>query len=59
MDDRILEVAGRVEQGDLDPHSAKVVISALQWRASKLKPKVYGEKVAAEITGNGARNAKG
>lgn len=33
----------------------KVKISAFQWRAAKLKPKSYGEKVTNEITGaNGA-----
>lgn len=43
MDDRILEVAGKTERDEIDPQAARVVISALQWRASKLKPKVYGD----------------
>lgn len=51
MDDRILSVADRTERGELDPQAAKVVISALQWRAEKLKPKVYGNRVTQEHTG--------
>ena len=45
MDDRILEVAEKVERGELNPHAGKVVISAFQWRAEKLKPKRYGNRL--------------
>ena len=45
MDDRILEVAEKVEKGELDPKAGSVVISAFQWRASKLAPKKYGDKI--------------
>jgi len=41
MDDKILAVAEKVENGTLDPKAGSVVISAYQWRASKLKPKKY------------------
>jgi hypothetical protein len=51
MDDRILEVAQKVEDGKLDPKAGSVVISAYQWRASKLKPKKYGDKQAIEHSG--------
>jgi len=51
MDDRILEVAQKVEDGALEPKAGSVVISALQWRASKLKPKKYGDKLQTEISG--------
>ncbi|MDR5729427.1 MAG: hypothetical protein RB191_18595 [Terriglobia bacterium] len=44
MDDKILEVAEKVEQGTLDPKAGSVVISAYQWRASKLAPKKYGDR---------------
>jgi hypothetical protein len=43
MDERILEVAARCEAGEIDPHAAKVVISAYQWRAARLSPRVYGD----------------
>jgi len=29
----------------MDPNSARVVLSAYQWRAAKLAPKKYGEKI--------------
>ena len=51
MDDRILEVAEKVENGVLDAKAGSVVISAFQWRAAKLKPKKYGERLQAELTG--------
>lgn len=43
MDDRILDVANKVESGELEPRAGSVVLSALQWRAEKLKPKKYGK----------------
>lgn len=48
MDDRILEVADNVESGKLAPDAARVVLGALQWRAAKLKPKKYGERIDIE-----------
>lgn len=51
MDDRILSVAERTEAGALNPKAARVVIGALQWRAAKLKPKVYGEKIDHSVSG--------
>ena len=44
MDDRILEVAQKVENGELEPRAGSVIISAFQWRAAKLKPKKYGDR---------------
>lgn len=49
MDDLILEVAN-----NCTPETAqadRVKISAYQWRASKLKPKKYGDKQQVEHTG--------
>lgn len=43
MDERVLDVANRTEAGTLAPDAARVVLSALQWRAAKLKPKKYGD----------------
>lgn len=43
MDDRILAVADSCDESNA--HSSKVKISAYQWRASKLAPKKYGDKV--------------
>lgn len=45
MDDRILGVMEQVEKGYMNPDAGRLLISAMQWRASRLKPKRYGDKV--------------
>lgn len=53
MDDKIIEVAEACTPDTWK--SDKVKISAYQWRASKLAPKKYGDKITQEHTGaNGA-----
>lgn len=49
MDDLILETANRVEEDNAQ--SARVKIMAYQWRAARLKPKVYGDKLELEHSG--------
>lgn len=44
--DDIIETEGKLEQGIMDPQTARVLISSKQWRASKLAPKKYGDKLA-------------
>lgn len=51
MDERILELSNKVADGALDPNAARVAIQAFQWRASKLRPKVYGDKQVIEHEG--------
>jgi hypothetical protein len=46
MDDKILEEAERTNE--LNAAAQRVKIAAYQWRAAKLKPKRYGDKVAHE-----------
>jgi len=53
MDDRVLENINAVETGRMAPDAARVAISALQWRAGKLKPKKYGDTSRLEHTGEG------
>lgn len=54
-DDRIQEIVDGVLKGKIDPHAARVAIGGLTWRASKLKPKVYGDRQQLEHSGpNGA-----
>lgn len=49
MDDMILDEAEKATPETA--HVAKVRISAYQWRAAKLQPKKYGEKVQQEHSG--------
>ena len=42
MDDKIMDAA---DKAGVDPQAARVRIDAYKWRASKLAPKRYGEKL--------------
>ena len=52
MDDKILQIANGVLAKRIDPNAARVAIAAFQWRAEKLKPKVYGARKAFEVSGD-------
>lgn len=43
MDDKILETADNCTEADYQ--SSRVKINAYQWRASRLKPKQYGDRI--------------
>lgn len=47
--DEIRELAQKVERGKLDPNAGRVAIDALKWIASKLKPKVYGDRSQVDV----------
>lgn len=49
LDDDINEVVQEVRSGALEPQAAQVIIRANQWRAGKMKPKVYGEKQVVDV----------
>lgn len=52
MDDKIIEAAEACDEENYQ--STKVKISAYQWRASKLAPKKYGDKLAHTGENGGA-----
>ena len=49
MDDKILDTADATHEGNAQ--ASRVKIAAYQWRASKLKPKKYGEKLDLNVAG--------
>ena len=49
--DRMAMLEKDVISGAVDPQAARVVFSSKQWRASKLAPKKYGERVTNEHVG--------
>jgi hypothetical protein len=49
MDDMVLDIIGEVDEDNAQ--AMKVKLSAIQWRASKLNPKKYGDKIQQEVTG--------
>lgn len=48
--DKINDIAGKVERGEMDPNAARVAIDAYKWSSGKRKPKKYGDK--QEVTHN-------
>lgn len=48
--DDLAEIEDRTLSGELDPAAARVVLASKQWRASKLAPKKYGDKL--DLTGD-------
>ena len=46
------QIEGDVLKGAVDPHAARVVLSSMQWRASKIAPKKYGDKQQVEHSGS-------
>jgi hypothetical protein len=49
--DNITDIAAQTLKGTHDPQSARVAMDGYKWVASKLKPKVYGDKLDL-TTGN-------
>ncbi len=43
--DKIDDICEKVEGGDLDPQSARVIIDALKWQAGKEDQSRYGDKL--------------
>ena len=48
--DKCHEIEQGVLNGEIAPDAARVVISSVQWRASKLKSKIYGDKTQIDAT---------
>jgi len=50
--DRMETVEEQVSAGTMDSHAARVVLDSMRWRASKLAPKVYGDRLDVSVTDN-------
>ena len=48
--DRMEAVEEAVSAGEMDSHAARVVLDSMRWRASKLAPKVYGDRLDVQVT---------
>ena len=49
--DRMQEIEARLEDEDIDPHSARVLLDSMKWRLAKQLPRSYGDRTAVEVTG--------
>lgn len=47
--DDIAAVRERMLAGELTPEQARVAIDSLKWSAGKRKPKVYGDRIQADV----------
>jgi hypothetical protein len=43
--DGMADIEQKIEDGELKPDAARVILDSQRWRAEKLKPKAYGSKV--------------
>ena len=48
--DRMEAVEEAVSAGEMDSHAARVVLDSMRWRASKLAPKVYGDRLDVQVS---------
>jgi hypothetical protein len=51
--DEMEDIEDRTISGEIHPVAARAVLSSKQWRAAKLAPKRYGDKIEHEHTGKG------
>ena len=49
---RMGDVEEAVSAGTMDSHAARVVLDSMRWRASKLAPKVYGDRLDVSVSDN-------
>lgn len=45
-------IEDKVTVGSMDSHAARVVLDSMRWRASKLAPKVYGDRLDVSVSDN-------
>jgi len=48
LQEDMADIEDRTLSGEIDPAAARVVLGSKQWRASKLAPKIYGDKQQVE-----------
>lgn len=43
--EEIQDIEAKVQSGEIDPQAGRVLIDSKKWRAGKMKPKKYGDRV--------------
>lgn len=49
MHSRVLDLVDKLENEEIDARAGKVIFESLKWIASKMRPKVYGERIEQHI----------
>ena len=52
LDDDIAGVVEEIRNGTLDANAGRVIVWAHQWRAAKMRPKRYGDKIDHKLSGS-------
>ena len=52
LDDDIAGVVEEIRNGTLDANAGRVIVWAHQWRAAKMRPKRYGDKIDHKHSGS-------
>jgi hypothetical protein len=52
-EDRIDGILEKIETGEIDPASARVMIDTIKWKMAKENPKVYGDSSKVDVTSGG------
>lgn len=52
LEEDMADIEDKTLSGKVDPVAARTVLSSKQWRAAKLAPKKYGEKLDMHVTGS-------
>ena len=52
--DKINKVLKYLEDGKIDPQTARVIIDTEKWKASRFYPKLYGDKTEIELNSTSA-----
>lgn len=52
VDEEIDLILTEIRSGELDAPAGRVLIDTLKWKASKYYPKMFGDKIHQELTGN-------
>lgn len=50
--DGLLDLAAKVQDGDIDPQAARVSADIIKWNVARMKPRSYGDRVALEHSGD-------
>lgn len=51
LEEEMAEIEDRTLAGEVDPAAARAVLGSKQWRAAKLAPKKYGDKLDVDVKG--------
>lgn len=52
VDEEIDFIYDQIKSGDIEPAAGRILIDTLKWKAAKYYPKMFGDKIQQEHSGN-------